>query len=97
MSFFNLYVLYDRITEEYSPIFQQRNHTVCARSLSQLSDASSVRPSEQDIFILGFLHLDVGKEFPLYITVPDSIHHVERHPLDYFISKYMEIPNEETI
>lgn len=57
---FGLYVTYDKVAEEYSPVFQQRNDNVCKRVVHDLLLKSPVAPSDFAIYKVGTFDAETG-------------------------------------
>lgn len=49
----HLYTVYDRMSEEYGPIFEQRNHGVARRTFKSMLEKWSGREDEYRLFCLG--------------------------------------------
>lgn len=50
---FGLYVTYDKVGEEYSPVFQQKNDKVCCRVVHDMLKKSPISPVDYQIIKIG--------------------------------------------
>ena len=65
---FGLYVTYDKIGEEYSPVFQQKNDKVCMRVVHEMLKKSPVSPEDYQILKIG--EFDTERGFASYDHSP---------------------------
>lgn len=68
----HLYYVYDRMADEYGPIFEQRNHGVARRTFEQMVQKWAGRPEEYRLYCVGdkdqetgLIHIFDKEEVPL--------------------------------
>lgn len=56
---YNLYSIYDSVSEEYGPIFHAKNEAVAKRAVASLLH-DGVKSSDYDLYSLGEFDVDTG-------------------------------------
>lgn len=69
---YGLYVTYDKVAEEYSPVFQQRNDNVCKRVVGDLLVRSPVSAKDYALYKVACFDSETGVLTPDYKCILDD-------------------------